>query len=375
MRAIHPILFLLCLNAAKSEPECSCAVQEVFDRISKVSNDLRSRGYNMDLFNEFMNKLDDQMPQILEVFKSQGQDVDAGFDSERFNAGFDEFVQWINIYSKKEEVKELWNIVMKSIEDVKKTVENAAENTYEVMRPEIDQFVWRFDEMNSEKDLRIAYRVLKKYFTKFLNADMVQDFVVEILEEIEPICKMQTDLPILMNKFESRGKRNTNMAAFGRDWNRNFQYSDMNIFEKLQLKCPESNLEDELSKLFANVDSVSSYDDLMKYVRSFNFKMQVKSVLEASEKLFNCVSEDEFVKLNFDLKLNFYIKLKSFPGVEKMISQSPSTLHYSQIMNSRGRSSVNQSCDCTRGYSGYSELSGSKGVLGLCVGLAGLKFF
>ena len=79
MKFTRTLLLIPSIFAAKLDPKCSCAVQDIFDKISGVSNDFSSMGYNMDLINGVMYKVDDKMPQFLEFLKSNGVEPDALF--------------------------------------------------------------------------------------------------------------------------------------------------------------------------------------------------------------------------------------------------------------------------------------------------------
>merc|ERR1712117_612203 len=117
--------------------------------------------------------------------------------SEQIDSSFDGFSESTSKYLEIPEVRDLWNTVMDSIENIREILTEAVENTYVAMEPEIEDFVWEFD-ADIESNVRTFYKVQKKYMN-YLDEKMIQEFIVEILEQIRPILKQ---VKILQNKMK-----------------------------------------------------------------------------------------------------------------------------------------------------------------------------
>merc|ERR1711997_211101 len=96
MKFTHTLLLFPSIYVANLDSQCSCALQEIFDKISSVSKDFSSRGYNMKLFNSVMELIDENSPVLLEYFEENGMDLEENYDSEEFNENIDDTVDKFN---------------------------------------------------------------------------------------------------------------------------------------------------------------------------------------------------------------------------------------------------------------------------------------
>merc|ERR1712061_39905 len=268
-----------------------------------------------------MHYLDEQSSHYIEAARLEGVDIDEELNSEMFKEEVDMVLQHFAPIFEDDDVKDLWNTIMESIDDVLETYRKGSVKIYIAMRPEIDDFVLEFD-ADFEQNVRVAYRVVKKFFTNFIEAEMVQGYVVEILEEIRPAVKKIEDFAqnfeSFMQKhksvFERRVKRSVDNdmekleSSIQKFIGSLKDLSRKEVTDYIESKYGEKveKLGRELMEIFDDIDfetmlikcpSMQCYDDFVEYIDSSHFKKQLDSLINGGKIGCKHVSEDEFVDI------------------------------------------------------------------------------
>jgi len=211
------IKFIPLLSTAAYANECSCNIQAMQNSVASVSNDLSSRGFDVDPINDMMNAMDETMPKIMAELKAQGVEdpdelmAELGLSptdiATMIEDTFTEFAPMLEI----KEVKNLWNTGMKAGKNSYDIIDAAFDKGVEAMQPEFNKIWssmgWMETSSRKRRDtdsevsaedvenmVRNLHKVLTKLFNEYLTGDLVQGYANRVMDEVVPMGSKIDDL-------------------------------------------------------------------------------------------------------------------------------------------------------------------------------------
>jgi len=283
--------------------------------------------------------------------------------SDMIEGTYADFEVMLNI----EEVKNLWNSVMEAGQGSFEILEKAAQDGIDVMQPEYDEMMKSIAELNTDKSIRNYHRALTKLFNDHLTSELVLEYIKDVFKQIKPVGGKIDELMVsedflrvietMMNPGLSsdRQKRSSdNFVETMADWK---LFEALTEERRMKITGLDRYIEDIHNVFVAGFSSgnFAIFEIVMNkfenMINSHDFLDLINHELMFSRKMLNEITEDEAVEF-------WRLYEATVLSQVEMMSQG-----YGRVRR--------DTCFCS-GYSGSHFSKGHKGIVGACVGVAGL---